>query len=67
MRTREILAGGLVRDIWFVNEDKFHKYIDRLPYEAKLLDKAWRADGSVIVRLLTPYNDAPLIQLFEED
>ena len=67
MITRELLSGGIVRDIWFVNEDEFHKYIDRLPYEAKIFDKAWRGDGSLIVRLLTPYNDAPLIQLFEED
>ena len=65
--TREILAGGLVRDIWFMNEDEFQKYMDRLPYEAKILDKSFRADGSRIVRLLTPYNDSPMIQLYEED
>ena len=67
MRTREILAGGLVRDIWFMNEDEFQKYMDKLSYEAKILDKSFRSDGSRIVRLLTPYNDSPLIQLYEED
>lgn len=67
MRTREILAGGLVRDIWFMNEDELQKYIDKIPTDVKVLDKSFRADGSRIIRLLTPYNSAPLIQLYEED
>lgn len=67
MKKRELLAGGIVRDLWFRNEDEFQKYFDMIPYDAKILDKAWRADGSLIVRLLTPYNNAPLIQLYEED
>lgn len=67
MSNREILAGGLVRDIWFMNEDEFQKYMDKLHCEVKILDKAFRADGSRIVRLLTPYNNSPLIQLYEED
>lgn len=66
MKKRELLAGGLVRDIWFMNEDEFQMYMDKLLCEAKILDKAFRADGSRIVRLLTPYNDSPLIQLYEE-
>ena len=67
MKTKEILAGGLVRDIWFMNEDELQKYVDNIPTDVKVLDKCFRADGSRIIRLLTPYNNAPLIQLYEED
>lgn len=66
MKTKELLAGGLVRDLWFINEDTLQIYLAGLYYEYKILDKYTRPDGSVIVRLLTPYNSAPLIELYEE-
>lgn len=67
MMTKELLAGGLVRDLWFYNEDILQIYLDDLNYEFKILDKYTRPDGSVILRLLTPYNSAPLIELYEGD
>ena len=67
MKNKELLAGGLVRDIWFVNEDAFQCYMDQIHTEYKILEKVTWPNGVLIVRLLTAYNGSPLIQLYDED
>lgn len=66
MKNKELLAGGLVRDLWFSDEDAFQRYMDQIHTEYKILEKVTRPNGALIVRLLTAYNGSPLIQLYEE-
>lgn len=37
MKTKELLAGGLVRDLWFSDEDAFQRYMDQIHTEYKIL------------------------------
>ena len=67
MKAKEILAAGIVRDIRFCNVDAAVRYMSLYRSGAcKILDTHNCTDGSVIYRIITSYNDSPLIQLYEE-
>lgn len=64
--SKVLLAAGLVRDFEFFDCMELLAYIRRLDQRCvswEELDRFVRPDGSVIVRLLTQYNNADLIQL----
>lgn len=70
MKTKEILAAGIVRDIQFCSEYALDVYIYRLDHNKviyQILDKFVRVDGSVIIRIVQQYNNSPLIQLYNEE
>lgn len=66
MKTKTILAAGIVRDIEFCNKYYADTYLKVLPskvFDYKLIERFDRSDGTVIVRVLTPYNNSDLIEL----
>lgn len=68
MMSKKLLAAGIVRDIEFDSEDSLSTYIARLNLfltEFDILDKYIRDDGTVIIRIVTQYNNSDLIQLYE--
>lgn len=70
MKRKLILAAGYVRDILFAQQSDFDFYIyalDRAKIQYEILDKLQRDDGSIIIRILQQYNQAPLIRLYNED
>ena len=70
MKRKTILAAGYVRDILFSQQDDLDLYLyalDRSGVEYEILDKLQRDDGSIIIRILQQYNQAPLIRLYNED
>ena len=68
MKRKEILAGGIVRDIlcntWKDMEDYLTK-LDSVRTQHKVLETFERLDGSVIIRIVTSYNHTKLIQLYD--
>ncbi len=65
---KKLLAAGIVRDIEFVSQyalDLYLNYNQSKWSDFKILDQFTRADGSVVIRLLTPYNNIELIELYE--
>ena len=69
-KRKELLAAGYIRDILFQKIDDYKSYLhnlDQRKAEYKILDTYIRDDNSVIIRILQQYNNAPLIQLYEED
>lgn len=65
---KKLLAAGIVRDIEFVSQYALDVYlsVNKNKWETfKILDQFTRADGSVVIRLLTPYNYTELIELYE--
>ena len=64
--SKRLLAAGIVRDLEFDSQYECDSYINRMSWKLfKILDSFTRADGSVVVRLLTQYNDTDLIELYE--
>lgn len=66
MKTKTILAAGIVRDIEFSSHFVADGYLNALRFkyfDFKILDRCDRSDGTVIVRILTPYNSSDLIEL----
>lgn len=66
MKRKTLLAGGILRDIEFLTKLDFEIFIDTLKRQRRdyqILDKYDRPSGSVIVRILTPYNTSDLIEL----
>ena len=65
-RNIELLAAGIVRDIWFRSLDHRNTYLRRLDdrkINYQLMETLERDDGSVIIRLLQQHNSSDLIQL----
>lgn len=65
---KKLLAAGIVRDIEFVSQyalDLYLNYNQSKWSDFKILDQFTRSDGSVVIRLLTPYNNTELIELYE--
>lgn len=65
---KKLLAAGLVRDIEFVSQYALDVYlsVNKSKWsDFKILDQFTRSDGSVVIRLLTPYNNVELIELYE--
>ena len=68
MMSKKLLAAGIVRDIEFDSEESLAMYIARLNLfltKFYILDKHIRDDGTVIIRIVTQYNNSDLIQLYE--
>ena len=66
--SKRLLAAGIVRDLEFDSQyalDVFINHNHSKWYDFKILDQFTRADGSVVVRLLTPYNNTELIELYQ--
>ena len=66
--SRKLLAAGIVRDIEFVSQYALDIYLEcnkNKWSDFKILVKYTRSDGSVVIRLLTPYNCTELIELYE--
>ena len=66
--SKRLLAAGIVRDIEFVSQYALDVYlsVNMNKWENfKILDQFTRADGSVVIRLLTPYNNTELIELYD--
>ena len=65
-RNIELLAAGIVRDIWFRSLDHRNTYLKRLDdrkINYQIMETLERDDGSVIIRLLQQYNSSDLIQI----
>ena len=65
---KRLLAAGIVRDIEFVSQYALDVYLSinkNKWHDFKILDQFTRSDGSVVIRLLTPYNNTELIELYE--
>ena len=65
---KKLLAAGYVRDIEFGTPDALQFYLCCLGSRKvtyKMLERFDREDGSIIVRILQQYNNAPLIQLYD--
>ena len=61
-----LLAAGLVRDFEFSSAMELINYVNRLDRRGvqwEELDRFVRPDGTVIIRILSQYNNADLIQL----
>lgn len=68
LMSKKLLAAGIVRDIEFVSQYALDVYINHNQskwFDFKILDQFTHADGSVVIRLLTPYNNTELIKLYE--
>lgn len=66
MKVKKILAAGIVRDIEFCSKYYADTYLKLLPgkvFDFKLLDRFERSNGTVIIRIVTPYNNSHLIEL----
>lgn len=65
---KKLLAAGYVRDLQFDTAEALELYLYDLNLknlQHKILDKFERADGSIIIRILQQYNNAPLIELYD--
>ena len=61
-----LLAAGLVRDFEFSSAMELIRYVNRLDQRGvqwEELGRFSRPDGTVIIRILSQYNNADLIQL----
>lgn len=67
MRSKVVLAAGIVQDLLFRNADDVQVYLyaldHRLDVAYKILDTIFRDDGSVIIRIVKNYNCSDLIEL----
>lgn len=64
--SKVVRASGLVRDIDFEPSGRLTQYLsalDRAGIAYKILDRFDRADGSVVVRIVSQYNHNDLIEL----
>lgn len=68
-KRKELLAAGIVKDYRFRNQAELDIYLYDLKYkyiQYQILEQVTRQDGTVLVRITVGYNNAPLIQLYEE-
>ena len=68
-RAKEVLAAGVVRDLLFRDREEYEQHLHSLENRHKryqVIETINREDGSIIARILSGYNNSPLIQLFDE-
>lgn len=68
MKKKELLAGGIVRDFLFQDEAAYNEYLEELAYrglEYKVLQREPSKNGTVLARIVTQYNNADLIRLWD--
>ena len=66
MKTKEVLAAGIVRDIEFVSHYAMEVYLsdlDQRKVNYKVLKTFERYDGVTRIRIIQQYNNSPLIKL----
>ena len=66
MSNKRLLAGGIIRDLWFANQAVYDAYLSDLGYAQKayVVMNRWDCDdGYIIVRILQQYNNSNLIEL----
>ena len=66
--SKRLLAAGIVRDLEFDSQYELDGYIKAMQHKLfnfKILDHFARSDGSVVVRILSQYNNSDLIELYE--
>ena len=65
---KELLAGGIIRDLLFQSPEDMETYLDKLEdrkQQYKVVETYERQDRSVIIRIISQYNNAPLIRVFD--
>ena len=68
-KSKELLAGGIVRDLRFRSKTHYQAYlIDRkvAKEQYEVLEVVEQADGTILARIVGQYNNAPLIKLFND-
>ena len=68
-KSKELLAGGIVRDLRFRSKAQYQAYLlgRKAAHEKyQVLDVLEQEDGAIIARILGQYNNAPLIKLFND-
>ena len=68
-KSKELRAGGIVRDLRFRSKAHYQAYlIDRqaVKEDYEILEVMEQEDGTIIARILGQYNNAPLIKLFND-
>ena len=66
IKAKEILAAGIVRDIQFRTVEDMEAYLDGLTSKKQkneVLETYEREDRTVIIRIVTQYNQRELIKL----
>lgn len=66
--SKRLLAAGIVRDLEFDCMDSLEIYLYHLKHRCiayKVIETFERSDGSVVSRILSQYNTADLIDLFQ--
>lgn len=69
LRTKEVLAAGIVRDIEFISQyalDVYLSGLDQRKVNYKVLETFERIDGLVRIRIIQQYNNSPLIKLYND-
>ena len=64
--SRKLLAGGLVRDFRFSSVTELERYVERFEFEGvdyQEIERCEASDGSWLLRIVTAYNNTPLIDL----
>lgn len=67
-RAKEVLAAGVVRDLLFRDHEAYELHLYSLEHRHEryqVIETMNREDGSIIARILSGYNNSPLIQLFK--
>ena len=65
MKKKELLAAGIIRDFRFKNKEEYQKYLTWIRGKYEVIEMVEKMDGTVLARIITQYNNAELIQLFE--
>ena len=65
MKRKELLAAGIIRDFRFKNKEEYQKYLTWIRGKYEVIEMVEKMDGTVLARIITQYNNAELIQLFE--
>lgn len=69
MKSKTVLAAGIIRDLLFRNKECLDLYLYELEHRClayKVLEQLPRDDGSIIIRIVCQYNNSDLIQFPDE-
>ena len=61
-----LLAGGIVRDFRFSSIDELERYVEHYEFngiEYSEVERCQASNGTWLLRIVTQYNNAPLIDL----
>lgn len=69
LKTKEVLAAGIVRDIEFISHYAMEVYLsglDQRKVNYKVLETYESPVGVTRIRIIQQYNNSPLIKLYNE-